>query len=517
MTYTIRQKIKGKVYVYEVKSYWDPKKKQARQKRRYIGSWDESTGKISPKISSRLIRTTKIFGSAYLLDMICDEIGLKKKLCKAFGDDGYNIIAAAMARVISGLSLKNMHHTIDDSFISEMYPISGSFSSQWLSGFLERLSLKESQMAEFYSSLTIGESEAVAYDITSLSSESANINWLEYGYNRDNSGLPQINMGLVMSLKRKIPLYFKIFPGSINDVSTLKNLLCDIKRNGIVKCLLILDKGFYSEENIREMISAGMDFIIPLPFSVKAGKALLSSTNKAIDDPGNAKRHEKEIFYVIEDEIQIAEKTIHAYIMHSKKRESMETSSFFNRLMDIENSVNGKKAYGNPLDFFKNTAGNFSRYFDVHIGGGIISLRRRQNAISQAINRFGKTILLSSNKQKWSTVLSYYREKDAIEKEFDMLKNELDALPLRVRKLSTLKGILFILFVSMIIRSLLLKRAGEAALLEKNSASDILLELGKLRAVNIGGTWRLSEITKKQRDILERMGISIPVEPIPRY
>ena len=37
MAYTVRQKIKGRIYLYEVSSYWDKEKKQPRQKRKYLG------------------------------------------------------------------------------------------------------------------------------------------------------------------------------------------------------------------------------------------------------------------------------------------------------------------------------------------------------------------------------------------------------------------------------------------------------------------------------------------------
>ena len=37
MAYTVRQKIKDRIYLYEVESYWDKEKKQSRQKRKYLG------------------------------------------------------------------------------------------------------------------------------------------------------------------------------------------------------------------------------------------------------------------------------------------------------------------------------------------------------------------------------------------------------------------------------------------------------------------------------------------------
>ena len=140
-------------------------------------------------------------------------------------------------------------------------------------------------------------------------------------------------------------------------------------------------------------------------------------------------------------------------------------------------------------------------------------MERRSKAITQAVNRMGKMILLSSADIPWDEALSLYRERDAIEKIFDELKNELDMMPLRVRKNETMKGLTLIYFVSMILRSLLLQRARTAKLLEKDSVEGIILDMSKIRAVRIGNIWKLTEITKKQRIYLEKMSIPIPVSP----
>ena len=123
----------------------------------------------------------------------------------------------------------------------------------------------------------------------------------------------------------------------------------------------------------------------------------------------------------------------------------------------------------------------------------------------------GKMILLSSAPIPWDEALSLYHERDAIEKIFDDMKNELDMLPIRVRKNETLKGLTLIYFISMILRSLLLQRARSVKLLEKDSIEGILLDMGKLRAVKIGNAWKLTEVSKKQRTCFEKMGIPIPV------
>ena len=109
-------------------------------------------------------------------------------------------------------------------------------------------------------------------------------------------------------------------------------------------------------------------------------------------------------------------------------------------------------------------------------------------------------------------MLSLYRERDEVEKKFDDLKNELDAMPLRVHKVETLQGLLFVFFISLILRAILLRRVREAKLLDKKSIEEILMELAKLRAVKVGGKWRLTEISKKQRTIFKKFEIGTPGE-----
>jgi transposase len=239
----------------------------------------------------------------------------------------------------------------------------------------------------------------------------------------------------------------------------------------------------------------------------------IARTNRDIENPVNAKRYEGDIYYVMEQDVDIGEVKAYGYILYNKKRESVELNSFFNRIIDIESNLEGKEVRGNPRDIFNQVAGYFAKYFEFEVKDKVIHLKRRSNAISQAVNRFGKVILLSSIKRRWDEVLSLYRQREIVEKEFDNLKNELDVMPMRVSKVSTLKGLLFIFFISLIIRSLLLQKARNAELLGKNSIEDILLDLGKLRAVKIGGAWKLTEITKRERTVLEKIGVAIPIEP----
>ncbi|MDF1550993.1 MAG: hypothetical protein P1P88_24445, partial [Bacteroidales bacterium] len=74
MSYIVEQKIKGRIYLYKVESYWDKVKKQARQKRVYIGPKEkQDTPEMIPKVSGLL---SKNYGNILFFNSIIEQIGL---------------------------------------------------------------------------------------------------------------------------------------------------------------------------------------------------------------------------------------------------------------------------------------------------------------------------------------------------------------------------------------------------------------------------------------------------------
>jgi len=251
---------------------------------------------------------------------------------------------------------------------------------------------------------------------------------------------------------------------------------------------------------------------LTLPFGRKVGKGLISETNANITNAENARMFKDEVYHVVEEELEIAGVKLKGFVLFSKKKESEEHQLFYRHLLDIEQVLEGMTiSRGNPMQTSKDAAGRFASYFECTVQDRVLHLKRRQNAIAQAENRFGKMILLSSRSMAWDDVLSLYRQRDEAEKQFDQLKNELELLPLRIQKTVSLRGLLFIFFVALLIRMHLLNRAREAGLLARQSVDDIIFELSKLRAVSTGGRWMLTEVTKKVRTPLEKLKIPVPV------
>jgi transposase len=144
---------------------------------------------------------------------------------------------------------------------------------------------------------------------------------------------------------------------------------------------------------------------------------------------------------------------------------------------------------------------------------GKIHLERNQKTIAEAMAYFGRMVLISRAKLEWDDALAIYRERDLVEKFYDQLKNDLDFETLRVHSDEALQGMVFVFFLALALRALLKEKARAAGLLEKHSLEDILRELSKVRAVRIGTSWSMSEISAKQRTMLEKMKVAVPLRP----
>ena len=120
----------------------------------------------------------------------------------------------------------------------------------------------------------------------------------------------------------------------------------------------------------------------------------------------------------------------------------------------------------------------------------------------------GKQIILSHGPLDWKECLTVYRERDYIEKTFRTLKQDIQVLPLNVKKESTMKGFLFVTFLSLILRMKLLKQMKDTDLLEDYTVDGLLLELSKIKKIKLAnGEIITSELSKKQRVIYQALGL----------
>jgi transposase len=139
-------------------------------------------------------------------------------------------------------------------------------------------------------------------DITSISSYSGLIDFVRYGYNRDKEKLPQVNLLMVSGETSHVPLYFRVLPGSIKDVSTLYETLETLDVIDAKRLHLVMDKGFYSKANIDEMYGKHIRFLVGVPFTVGYATELVNiARTEEIRSHDNYKR-------IFDDEVYVKSK-----------------------------------------------------------------------------------------------------------------------------------------------------------------------------------------------------------------
>ncbi len=170
----------------------------------------------------------------------------------------------------------------------------------------------------------------LVFDISSISTYSKNLVLDEFGYNRDGESLPQINIGMLFADRPGMPLGYRVYPGSIADVSTLKNLLQQMKKDyHLTHSRLILDRGFYSALNIASLENAGYDFIIPLPLSLNVARELLRSTERDFDDVSSYFQFNDRAMGHVVCNARIADKLYEAHIFTTLDVVQMRQTPFY--------------------------------------------------------------------------------------------------------------------------------------------------------------------------------------------
>lgn len=500
----------GRKYAYEITPYYDPKTKNTKQKSKYLGIYEG--GKIVRK-RSKMPRAVFDYGEiipflAIIEQMHLDEI-LRSHLPEAYADV---ILALAINRVVRPVSACNIRMWYEGTYL---YNVFGdlSLSSQSLSKFMETLG--ESTIPRDFSQQLIdrvGKGEALLYDITSLSSSSKLMDMLEYGYNRNGDGLPQLNLSMVAHRDLGIPLWFDVYPGSVVDVSTLKNTVRTLVAFGLFRSTLIMDRGFFSKTNLNDLIEENLDFIIPASFSSEEIRSSVSKARKSIEKPEYLHVFRGKTLFVKPIKFSVEKGYINGFIYYDIKREQEEKDRLYTQLYDSAERLKRRKlrTWEKPSKVFEDITGQFSKYFSWKVVNEHFEVRVKTKAVSQNLNRMGFTVILYRGTYEWEDVLTWTKERDMIEKMFLNLKSDIGIEPMRAHKTEVVKGWIFVTFISLILRCRLSKMLIETELAKDYSIPSLLLALSRVKQVELSdGTMMITEIPKKQRLIFEKLNIKL--------
>ena len=517
MAYQVRQvnKKTGVTYVYEAVSVWNKELKQARNKQVCIGKIDPTTGKIIP--SKRLspqqaalrdpsvTATAQIVGPAVVLNELSKSTGLASLLKSCFPKTYRQILAMASYLALQGGALSHC-----SSWAKSHEPdLATSLSSQRISEIISSIGLDEKETFLVKWMKKALEDDYICYDITSISSYSELNEFIKYGYNRDKEKLPQLNLAMLFGQKTALPLYYHRVPGSITDVSTLHNLVLTFKALQVKRMHFVMDKGFYSKKNIDELVQHRDRFTIGIPLNNKWLQQAIDDVHETIHGPAGYRKLDDEVLYVHSRLYPWGDENRRCYLhlYYNASSHAKDVDSFNEELLQYKLEIES----GKPVTEHKKAYADFLIQKRTPKRGLMVTYNNE--AISQHINRYaGFQALLSNGIKDPLEAIKVYRDKDAVEKCFDDLKNSLDMKRLRMHKSATADGRLFIQFIALILISELRHRMRTSGLIEKYTVRELLQEMETLTKVTYTGRYGhiLTELTKAQRDILKELNIEVP-------
>ena len=97
--------------------------------------------------------------------------------------------------------------------------------------------------------LEVGQT-ALLYDITSTYFYATKLPKARLGYSRDDNSQPQINISLIATKNKGLPILFRTYEGNITDVKTIQQLILDVKRLKFEIDAIILDRGMTSRLSV---------------------------------------------------------------------------------------------------------------------------------------------------------------------------------------------------------------------------------------------------------------------------
>ncbi len=520
-----KDKRSGITYAYESTSYWVKELKQSRSKRVLIGRVDDVTGEIIPtdgRVRNKLVVEAKaevlpkrsFYGATYLFDCIGKRLGITSALKTIFPQSYRQILSIVYFLLLEDRTAlsrfakwSHTHH----------HPFGKDIPSQRSSELFA--AVEESHRQQFFSILKKRkvDGEYWAYDTTSISSYSQQLKQVKYGKNKEHDKLPQINLALVFGSTSQLPYYYRQLAGNIPDSKTLSPLLNDLRDAGYEKVSLVLDRGFYSKENIDALYKEHLKFLM----SVSMGLKFLRNNLEPLYDGFRSFDHYNSAYELYHHSVRTSwdYEQVRPY---KNDVISEERRIYIHYFFNIDKAAEDEKAFDLQLITLRDELESgkrvpehekqYTKYFTI------TSTPKRgtkaaviPEAVAKAKRYHGFFALISNQKMDAIEALQLYRNKDVVEKAFNDLKDRLGMRRTLVSSQKSLEGKLFVQFIALIYVSYIKKKMQDGNLFSSYSIQSLLDTLDVIDCVQMPGKrLRCGELLEKQKVIYEKLGFSPP-------
>lgn len=390
----------------------------------------------------------------------------------------------------------------------------------------------DAKVSEFLSGITVNQSIAflndwndardhreriyISYDSTNKSCQSGDVETAEFGYSKDGQDKPVFNYSIAYDRNNREPLFYEEYSGSIVDVSQLQYMLEKAAGYGYKRVGFILDRGYFSKENIHYMDKCGYDFVIMVKGMKRFVSEIINENKGCFEEcRANSIRAYKTSGMTVKRKLFPSDKEeryFHIYYSSRKyatEREKLEAN--IDRMVSYLKKQEGKSI---------TIADGFDKYFDLiyyHEGQEdqkFMYGRERNDVIDREIRLCGYFVIITSKKMTAKEALTLYKSRDESEKLFRGDKSYLGNKSLRVHSDESVSAKIFIEFVALIVRNKIYTCLKDAMIENDKKANYMTVpaaikELEKIEMIRqLDNKYRLDHaVTANQKEILKAFGV----------
>jgi transposase len=351
-----------------------------------------------------------VFGKLY------KDLKLNKLISGTHKDEQWNDIleSCVLARIANPVSKRRSASLLEEDYgikipLEKIYRV------------MDHVADRESDIKQHIAQTTLSlfqeQVDVLFFDVTTLYFESIETDELRaFGFSKDCKFKEvQVVLALVTTTKG-LPITYKLFPGNTYEGGTLVEMVKDLQTEyAINNILLVADRAMFNEENLSQMESLGIQYIVAaklkaLPKSLKSDILHADYQASVIGD---------ELHWLKEFEYK-SRRLVVGYSSKRAKKDTADRQRLVDRLM--------KKVKGDKIQV-KDLIPNYGSKKYISVENGSASVNQEKIEADAEWDGLHGVITNATDKTP-SDLLSRYRELWQIEEAFRISKHDLKMRPI---------------------------------------------------------------------------------------
>ena len=338
-------------------------------------------------------------------------------------------------------------------------------------------------------------SRYVYYDRTQIVYNGSHAWYAEFSYaNASSRDRRKIGMGVVVRRNDGFPVMYRIYRGNRVDVTTVDEIRKRLTMAGMKDLIVVMDRGMSSDDNIRNLRTAGYHVIAGVSDNESVYRKMVSAvTEDEMERSENAVITSGGVIFASERMIE----GVKYVIYQDPKTRSEDIAGFVKALDERKDKLSGFsiRQRGKKTDAEKRVRdilNGMEKYFHWSIERGILNYSIDQEEVKNAIMRIGRSVLLCTDVEiEKLEIMRAYLEKDEVEKVWRIGKGSLGFNAIKHWKRDRIASYLFVCYLSYLLWITIRVRLKEGKFdLSPEKALNILKRIEMVRFRSSGREYR---------------------------